>query len=82
MTYSLRYKLHRLFLFLLFVHMPPFLAFGQATSTENKAATGTIRGTVKYIADPQHPWRLGRYYIAMRSLVSLLRLSLLSPSVV
>jgi len=63
MTYSLGCKFYKLFLFLLFVHMPPVLAFGQATSTENKAATGTIRGTVKYIADPQHPWRLGRYYI-------------------
>lgn len=43
--------------------MLPSLGFGQANSTENKAETGTIRGTVKYIADPQHPWRLGRYYI-------------------
>ena len=43
--------------------MQPVLTFGQTTSAENKATTGTIRGTVKYIADPQHPWRLGRYYI-------------------
>ena len=27
------------------------------------ATTGTIRGTIVYVADPQHPWRLGRYYI-------------------
>jgi plastocyanin len=60
---SLRWKFHKLLLFLLFVYMLPSLGFGQANSTENKAATGTIRGTVKYIADPQHPWRLGRYYI-------------------
>ncbi len=26
-------------------------------------ATGTIQGTIKYISDPQRPWRLGRYYI-------------------
>ncbi len=25
--------------------------------------TGTVRGTVVYVADPAHPWRLGRYYI-------------------
>jgi plastocyanin len=25
--------------------------------------TGTIRGTVVYLADPERPWRLGRYYI-------------------
>jgi plastocyanin len=60
---SLRWKFHKLLLFLLFVYMLPSLGFGQANSTENKAETGTIRGTVKYIADPQHPWRLGRYYI-------------------
>jgi plastocyanin len=60
---SLRWKFHTLLLFLLLVYMLPSLGFGQANSTEDKAATGTIRGTVKYIADPQHPWRLGRYYI-------------------
>jgi len=27
------------------------------------ADTGTVRGTVIYAADPQLPWRLGRYYI-------------------
>ena len=26
-------------------------------------STGTVRGTVVYVADPAHPWRLGRYYI-------------------
>jgi len=56
-------KMRRLFLFLLFMLMQPVLAFGQTISTEKKAATGTIRGTVKYMADPQRPWRLGRYYI-------------------
>jgi len=60
---SLRWKFPKLLLFLLLVYMLPALASGQTTSIENKAATGTIRGTVKYIADPQHPWRLGRYYI-------------------
>ena len=38
-------------------------AFGQAATIESTDATGEIRGTVKYVADPQQPWRLGRYYI-------------------
>ncbi len=35
----------------------------QDNSTKNAATMGTIQGTVKYIADPKQPWRLGRYYI-------------------
>lgn len=41
----------------------PALGFSQGTPTKNTTATGTIQGTVKYVSDPQHPWRLGRYYI-------------------
>ena len=35
----------------------------QQTAIAQEATTGTIRGTVRYEADPQRPWRLGRYYI-------------------
>jgi len=47
----------------LFVLMLPVCGFCQEASPENISTTGTIHGTVKYFADPQHPWRLGRYYI-------------------
>lgn len=33
------------------------------TVTAFQQTTGTIRGKVVYVADPQQPWRLGRYYI-------------------
>lgn len=46
-----------------FVFLQPILVLGQSVEVDGKGATGTLRGTVKYIADPQHPWRLGRYYI-------------------
>jgi plastocyanin len=36
-------------------------ALGQEADSE---VTGSVKGVVKYIADPRHPWRLGRYYIA------------------
>ena len=38
-------------------------SFGQENVNKSNAATGTIRGTVRYVADPKQPWRLGRYYI-------------------
>jgi plastocyanin len=39
------------------------MGFGQEASTESTTTTGSIKGIVRYIADSQHPWRLGRYYI-------------------
>ena len=36
-------------------------AGGSAAVAED--ATGTVRGTVRYVTDPSRPWRLGRYYI-------------------
>ncbi len=45
------------------MYLAPLYAFGQKTPTDSKGTVGAIRGTVKYVADPQHPWRLGRYYI-------------------
>lgn len=43
-----------------------FLPLASAQSTPipvGNTGTGTVRGTVIYQADPQRPWRLGRYYI-------------------
>ena len=34
-----------------------------APSTGDSSGTGSIRGIIRYAADPQKPWRLGRYYI-------------------
>ena len=39
------------------------LVYGQVNAADTEATTGSIQGTVKYIADFQRPWRLGRYYI-------------------
>lgn len=36
---------------------------GVEPAAPSQSATGTIRGKVVYVADPQRPWRLGRYYI-------------------
>ena len=58
-----RRGLHRLSRLSFFVLIMPALGFCQEASTGNTSTTGTIQGTVKYFADPQHPWRLGRYYI-------------------
>ncbi len=46
----------------LFFSFFPVIVFGQdiPAGTEN---TGTIQGTVTYVADSRIPWRLGRYYI-------------------
>ena len=37
--------------------------YGADPSNQSTPSTGTVRGKVVYVADPQHPWRLGRYYI-------------------
>ena len=39
------------------------VGFGSENLQGNTVTTGSIQGTIKYVADPQHPWRLGRYYI-------------------
>ncbi len=43
------------------------LPAGQANADDGSVAedvtTGIIEGTLHYHADPQHPWRYGRYYI-------------------
>ncbi|MEZ6098837.1 MAG: carboxypeptidase regulatory-like domain-containing protein [Pirellulaceae bacterium] len=36
---------------------------GTQSTSSTVATTGSVRGTVTYAADPQQPWRLGRYYI-------------------
>jgi plastocyanin len=36
---------------------------GETLEQAASESTGTVRGTVVYVADPAHPWRLGRYYI-------------------
>ncbi|MEZ6032127.1 MAG: carboxypeptidase regulatory-like domain-containing protein [Planctomycetaceae bacterium] len=41
----------------------PVCGYCQVPSPEDTSLTGTIQGTVRYAADPTHPWRLGRYYI-------------------
>ena len=49
-----------------FMLMLPDLGVGgvaQENAADSPLTTGSIQGTVKYIADPQRPWRLGRYYI-------------------
>ena len=56
-------SLPRLSAVLFFVLMVPVFGYCQESTTGNASTTGTIQGTVKYFADPQHPWRLGRYYI-------------------
>lgn len=48
---------------LFFLLIGSCVGFCQEKSAETMAATGTIRGKVTYIANPQQPWRLGRYYI-------------------
>ena len=59
----LRGGLFRLPVLSLFVLMLPVCGFCQEVLPGKIPTTGTIQGTVKYFADPQHPWRLGRYYI-------------------
>lgn len=58
-----QYRLPRLSAVLCLLAALPQFARGQDVPTEDKDATGVIRGTVKYLAAPHHPWRLGRYYI-------------------
>jgi len=47
----------RLSVFLALVLLWPAFCFSQAPST------GSIQGSVRYVANLQYPWRLGRYYI-------------------
>lgn len=58
-----RRGLDRLSAFLFLVLMVPVIGYCQESGTRETSTTGTIQGSVKYLADPQHPWRLGRYYI-------------------
>jgi plastocyanin len=60
---SLRRDLFLLLGFSFTVLIMPVCGYCQTLSPEDTSPTGTIQGTVKYVADPTHPWRLGRYYI-------------------
>lgn len=53
----------RVFPILLVAWLSSVPCFSQVNAVEVIESTGSIEGTIKYIADPQRPWRLGRYYI-------------------
>lgn len=50
-------------LVLLFAMMACAASGKTARSADSPPPTGAIEGTVTYRADPQRPWRYGRYYI-------------------
>ena len=56
-------KKNRLATISFFMLMLPVLGVAQENAADSPLTTGSIQGTVKYIADSQRPWRLGRYYI-------------------